>query len=87
MLRYDDRGYGESGGDLEGTSTDFATDAAAAVEYPAARPEAGSVGLLGQSEGGLIAPLVTVGDPAVSFVVMLAARGRPGPRCCSNRPN
>jgi len=78
VLRYDDRGYGESGGGLEGTSADFATDAAAAFEYLAARAETGSVGLLGHSEGGLIAPLVAVDDPAVVFVVMLAGPGETG---------
>ncbi len=78
VLRYDDRGYGESGGDLEGTSADLATDASAAFEYLAARPETGSVGLLGHSEGGMIAPLVAIGDPAVAFVVMLAGPGETG---------
>jgi pimeloyl-ACP methyl ester carboxylesterase len=78
VLRYDDRGYGESGGDLEGTSADLATDASAAFEYLSARPETGSVGLLGHSEGGMIAPLVAIGDPAVAFVVMLAGPGETG---------
>jgi len=78
VLRYDDRGYGESGGDLEGTSADLATDAAAAVDYLAAKPETGSIGLLGHSEGGIIAPMVAATDPAVTFVIMLAGPGETG---------
>jgi len=78
VLRYDDRGYGESGGDLGGTSADFSTDASAAFEYLSARPETGAVGLLGHSEGGLIAPLVAADDAAVAFVVMLAGPGETG---------
>jgi len=78
VLRYDDRGYGESGGSLEGTSEDLATDAAAAFTYLSSRPETGITGLIGHSEGGLIAPMVANTDSSVSFIVMLAGPGETG---------
>lgn len=75
VLRYDDRGVGGSGGGTpEETTADFATDAAAALAYLRTRPEIDGrrIGLIGHSEGGLIAPMVAQdgGDPA--WIVMLA---------------
>ncbi len=81
VLRFDERGTGSSGGTQAGaTSADFATDVAAAVETLAQRPEvsSGNVGILGHSEGGLIAPMVATMDAPVSFIVLLAAPGVPG---------
>ncbi|HSJ25705.1 MAG TPA: alpha/beta hydrolase [Longimicrobiales bacterium] len=86
VLRFDDRGVGESGGDFAvGTTLDFAGDAAAAIRYLRSRPEiAGDrIGVIGHSEGGLIAPLVATGAaglPAtdLAFVVLLAGPGLPG---------
>jgi pimeloyl-ACP methyl ester carboxylesterase len=75
VLRVDDRGVGESGGTFAGaTSADFATDVAAAVHYLQKHPrvDANKVGLLGHSEGGLIAPMVASTHQEVAFVVMLA---------------
>jgi uncharacterized protein len=80
VLRYDDRGVGQSGGDFSAaTSLDFAGDAAAAATYLMRRPEvhASRVGLIGHSEGGLIAPLVATGahgaaQSDVAFLVLLA---------------
>ncbi len=75
VLRYDDRGSGRSSGDhASATSADFATDAAAAVDYLRTRTEIdqGAIGLAGHSEGGMIAPLAAAGNPAVSFLVLLA---------------
>ena len=78
-LRYDDRGVGESGGSQVGATTeDLATDAAAAVSFLAGRPEVGSLGIVGHSEGGMIAPMVAVGEPRVDFIVLLAGPGVPG---------
>jgi uncharacterized protein len=88
VLRYDDRGVAESEGEFEsGTTFDFAGDAAAAVAF--LREHAGvdrdRVGIVGHSEGGLIAPLVATGRtgsivPAegVAFVVLLASPGEDG---------
>lgn len=79
VLRYDDRGVGESGGD-HGTASlsDFADDAAAAVK--ALRANLGAreiaIGMLGHSEGGMIAPGVANREQ-LDFVVLLAAPGIP----------
>jgi dipeptidyl aminopeptidase/acylaminoacyl peptidase len=75
VLRMDDRGYGESGGKFMGaTSQDFADDIQAGLRYLRTRTEiAGTrLGLVGHSEGGLIAPLVAVAEPSLKGVVLLA---------------
>ncbi len=82
VLRYDDRGFGKSTGDpTNATSADIATDALAAVRYLRTRKEIDSkkIGLIGHSEGGLIAPMVAVQAPdEIAFVVMLAGPGVTG---------
>jgi len=81
VLRYDDRGVGQSTGDFKSaTSFDFATDAYAAVQFLKTRPEIDSVkiGLIGHSEGGIIAPIVASQHPEVAFVVLLAGPGLTG---------
>jgi len=75
VLRYDDRGKGGSTGDFAlTTSIDFATDAKAAVAYLQTRKEIdrGKIGLIGHSEGGLIAPIVASKSHDISFIVLLA---------------
>ena len=81
VLRYDDRGVGDSGGVFAGsTSEDFARDAEAAVRFLGARDEvdAAAIGIIGHSEGGLIAPLVASRSTNVGWVVMMAGPGLPG---------
>ncbi|MGH7586829.1 MAG: alpha/beta hydrolase family protein [Gemmatimonadales bacterium] len=81
VLRYDDRGFGESTGDFPAaTPLDFAQDVRAAVAWLRARPEIapGRVGLIGHSEGGLVAPIVAADDKAIGAVVLLAAPARRG---------
>lgn len=81
VLRYDDRGVGESEGTFEfGTTLDFATDAWAAVEFLKSRPEIDpeKIGLIGHSEGGLIAPIVSTKREGIAFLVLLAAPCLPG---------
>ena len=81
VLRYDDRGVGESGGDFaSATSSDFATDALAGVNYLKGREDirGDAIGLVGHSEGGLVAPMVAVESPDVAFIVLLAGPGLPG---------
>jgi len=81
VLRYDDRGIGGSTGRYEiATSRDFATDAAAAVKYLSTRPEIdhARIGLVGHSEGALIAPMVSAMETSVDFIVLLAGTGVPG---------
>lgn len=77
-LRYDERGVGASSGE-HGTATsgELATDAAAAVAYlrTHARIDAGLVGLIGHSEGGMLAAQVAARDPEVAFVVSIAGPG------------
>jgi pimeloyl-ACP methyl ester carboxylesterase len=78
VLRYDKRGVGKSGGAYKtATSVDFASDAEAAVRFLRARPEVDvrHIGIVGHSEGGVIAPLVAAKDPGVAFVVLLAGPG------------
>ena len=81
VLRYDDRGVGKSGGDSKtATTLDLATDARAAFEYLKTRKEIDPkrIGLLGHSEGGVIAPIVANEAPDVAFVVLMAGTGVPG---------
>ena len=78
VLRYDKRGIGKSGGVYKNATTqDFARDAEAAVSFLRTRPEvdAARIGMIGHSEGGLIAPMVAARDPHLAFVVMLAGPG------------
>ena len=80
VLRLDDRGTARSTGSFAAaTSEDFAQDAAAAVRWLRERPEIADdrVGIVGHSEGGLIAPLVASRDLRVAFVVLLAGPGTP----------
>ena len=81
VLRSDDRGVGDSGGNPAiSTTSDFADDAAVAVRYLASRDEinAKKIGLMGHSEGGVIAPLAAQREKSVAFVVLLAAPAVPG---------
>ncbi|WP_342648421.1 alpha/beta fold hydrolase [Mucilaginibacter sp. CSA2-8R] len=80
VLRYDDRGVDQSTGDFQtATTADFADDAEAAIRYIQSCPELKSmqIGLLGHSEGGLIAPMIAARNKAVKFLVLLAAPGVP----------
>lgn len=79
VLRYDDRGFAKSTGDFAtATTLDFADDARACAAWLHDHDEIGSVGLIGHSEGGLIAPFVARGNDQIDFVVLLAAPGVPG---------
>lgn len=82
VLRYDDRGIGGSTGDVaNATSEDFATDVIAAVTLLKSRTDINpkQIGLLGHSEGGIIAPMVASRAPQdIAFVIMLAGPGLPG---------
>ncbi len=81
VLRSDDRGVGGSTGDLDSVTTvDFAADAASALELLRARPEVADdrVGIIGHSEGGLVAPIAANRSEAVAFVVLLAGPGVSG---------
>ena len=77
VLRFDDRGVGKSGGDFASATTgDLATDVEAAIAYLKTRTDIISVGLIGHSEGGIIAPMVASRNKeTVAFVVLLAGTG------------
>ncbi|PKP55244.1 alpha/beta hydrolase, partial [Candidatus Atribacteria bacterium HGW-Atribacteria-1] len=81
VLRVDDRGVGKSTGDFfQATSEDFAFDVLAGIEYLKARKEINlnQIGLIGHSEGGLIAPMVAVKSPDVAFIILMAGTGLTG---------
>ncbi len=81
VLRYDDRGFGESTGDFsKATTADFAQDVLSAVRYLKSRKDidAKHIGLIGHSEGGIIAPLAANQTKDISFIVSLAGTGIPG---------
>ena len=81
VLRYDKRGSGESFGDYDAATTqDFAADVEAAAAFLRSRPDIdpAKVGLLGHSEGGLIAPMVAAEDPRIAVLVLLAPPAAPG---------
>ena len=69
-LRYDDRGFGESTGDvINSTIDDFKNDAAAGIGL--LRKRFKHVGVLGHSEGGTIGMMLAA-DKAVDFAISLA---------------
>ena len=83
VLRFDDRGVGESTGNFAAaTSRDFASDVLAGVAYLRTRDDvdAGAIGLAGHSEGGLIAPMVAVASDDVAYIVLMAGTGVNGER-------
>jgi uncharacterized protein len=81
VLRVDDRGiggsYGSSGSD---TSASFAGDVEAGIEFLVSRKDIDPerIGLIGHSEGGLIAPMVASKSADVAFIVLMAAPGVKG---------
>jgi len=81
VLRYDKRGVGKSTGDYgKATIQDFAEDAKAVVEYLRQRKEIHSsrIGLLGHSEGAIVAPMIAAGNKTVHFIVLMAGPGTKG---------
>jgi uncharacterized protein len=81
VLRMDDRGTGASGGTFKGaTSADFAEDIRAGLAYLRTRPEirADRLGVMGHSEGAIIAPMVADKEPTLRAIVLLAGIAQPG---------
>ena len=82
VLRYDDRGVGGSTGESVShyTSEDFADDVLEAVKFLKPRndinPE--QIGLMGHSEGGIIAPLAAAKSNDIAFIVLMAGTGVKG---------
>ena len=81
VLRFDDRGTALSEGNHDNaTSEDLATDVQSGIDYLKTRDEINpdKIGLIGHSEGGLIAPLVAAQSKDVAFIIMLGGPGIPG---------
>ncbi|MBL7473284.1 alpha/beta hydrolase family protein [Robertkochia sediminum] len=81
VLRFDDRGQGASTGDFgRATTEDFSKDVLSAIAYLKTRKEIDKkhIGLIGHSEGGIIAPLSANQTKDVSFMVLLASTGISG---------
>lgn len=81
VLRFDDRGVGKSTGNFStATSADFATDALSAVDYLKTRGEVNhtKIGIVGHSEGGMIAPMAASSSDDVAFIILLAGPGMKG---------
>jgi len=80
VLRTDDRGVGGSSGKFdEATAADYAADALSGVAYLKGRKEIHheSIGLIGHSEGGIIASMVAAQSPDIAFIVLIASPGLP----------
>jgi uncharacterized protein len=81
VLRYDDRGIGGSTGEVESaTSADFADDTGSALNYLLNREEIdpAQIGILGHSEGGIIATMLAARNPDVAFIILMAGPGLSG---------
>lgn len=80
VLRFDDRGVGESEGDFSSASViDLAQDGAAAVDFLSNYPSVNKdkIGLLGHSLGAELAPMVAAQNSKVHFIVMMAGGAQP----------
>jgi hypothetical protein len=78
VLRVDDRGVGQTTGDVKNATTkDFTDDAMVGLDYLKSLPETekSKIGLLGHSEGGMIAQMVAAQRRDLAFVILLAAPG------------
>ncbi|MBD5379815.1 MAG: alpha/beta fold hydrolase [Bacteroides sp.] len=72
-FRYDKRGVGKSTGDvLNATTADFANDAEAVMNWIRENKQFGKVGILGHSEGGLIAYMLGAKSKGSDFIVSIA---------------
>ena len=79
-LRLDSRGIGQSTGNYSQASGEtLAGDVLAAVEFLTRRPEVrpGLVGIVGHSQGGMVAALAATKSSRVAFLVLLGAPGLP----------
>lgn len=81
VLRVDDRGVGGSTGSTPtSTSKGLANDVIAGIRFLKTQPDIDPqrIGLVGHSEGGIIAPMVAAKSKSVACVVLLAGTGLPG---------
>lgn len=81
VLRVDDRGMGKTTGEVEkATSADFAKDVLTSIAFLKTRKEIDQdrIGLVGHSEGGLIAAMVAADNKDIDFMILLAGPGIKG---------
>ena len=81
VLRVDDRGVGgTSRGGPGDTDENYVEDALAGIEFLKQQREidAQQIGLIGHSEGGIIAPMVAARSADVAFIVLMAGPGVQG---------
>lgn len=79
VLRYDDRGVAQSTGNFaSATSFDFAEDALAAITFLKQQKKINTskIGVIGHSEGGMIAEIISGKNTSLNFAVLLAAPGK-----------
>lgn len=80
VLRYDERGVGESEGDFKTASlSDFVSDVKAGIEYLRSRSDVDSnrICLIGHSEGAIIAPMIAAEDKDIKAIVLMAGTAKP----------
>jgi uncharacterized protein len=88
VLRYDKRGMGQSTGSPEtATTMDLAGDVLCAIKYLKTRKEIdpARIGLIGHSEGAIIAPAIAADNPDVPWVVLLAPPATKGEETLLNQ--
>lgn len=81
VLRYDDRGVGGSTGNkMLSTTEDFVGDALSAVEFMKKQNniDVNKIGLLGHSEGGIIASMAAARSNIITFIVLMSSSGVDG---------
>jgi len=81
VLRVDDRMKGLSKGNIvTATSADYANDVMTSINYLLTRKEIDKrkIGVMGHSEGGLIAPMIYTKFPSLAFIISLAGTGVSG---------
>lgn len=78
VLRYDDRGVGQSTGNFsQATSLDFSYDAESWLTHLEKLPYINKkqMGFAGHSEGGIIAPMIAARNKNTAFIILLAGTG------------
>jgi len=81
VLRYDERGVGRSGGDyIKASEAQLEQDISAGLALLAARSDVDPtrIGVIGHSEGGILAGRIAANDPRVAFAILLATPSLPG---------
>lgn len=72
-IRYDDRGFGESTGDTsDATTENYASDTQCIINWIRKQNRFGKVGIIGHSEGGLIAYMLGAKDGSTDFIISIA---------------